>query len=71
EPISLLELGLFAASGKLVVCYPKNFWRKGNVQVMARKYGFPLLETYEKFILVVKERLERQRKGNFRTVFSF
>ncbi|KAF2499461.1 hypothetical protein BU16DRAFT_272252 [Lophium mytilinum] len=57
SPISLLELGLFATSGKLIVCCPRAFWRKGNVQVMAKAYGFPLLDTYEEFLPMVKERL--------------
>ena len=38
-PITLLELGLFAQSGKLVVCCPEGFWRRGNVQVVCRRYG--------------------------------
>ena len=28
SPISLLELGLFASSGKMIVCCPDGFWRK-------------------------------------------
>ena len=28
SPITLLELGLFARSGKLVVCCPTGFWRR-------------------------------------------
>ena len=39
SPISLLELGLFARSGKLLVCCPEGFWRQGNVQVVCRRYG--------------------------------
>ena len=39
SPISLLELGLFARSGKLVVCCPEGYWRRGNVQVVCRRYG--------------------------------
>ncbi len=35
SPISLLELGLFAASRRLVVCCEDGFWRKGNVEVRA------------------------------------
>lgn len=37
SPISLLELGLFASSGKLVVCCPEGFWRKGNVDIVCQK----------------------------------
>jgi hypothetical protein len=39
SPISLLELGLFARSGKLVVCAPEGFARKGNVDVVCRRYA--------------------------------
>ncbi len=42
-PITLLELGLFARSGKLVVCCPPGYWRKGNVDVVCARYGVPQL----------------------------
>jgi hypothetical protein len=29
-PITLLELGLFAGSGRLVVCCPEGFWRRAT-----------------------------------------
>lgn len=38
SPISLLELGLHAASGKLHVVCPEGFWRKGNVDIVCYKY---------------------------------
>lgn len=40
SPITLLELGLYAASspGKLVVCCPEGFWRKGNVDLVCEHY---------------------------------
>lgn len=44
SPVSLLELGLFAASGKLVVCCPDDYWRRGNVEIVCRKYGIPFFE---------------------------
>lgn len=34
SPISLLELGLHARNGKLVVCCPEGFWKKGNVDIV-------------------------------------
>jgi hypothetical protein len=40
-PITLLELGLFARSGRLVVCCPEGYWRKGNVDVVCATYGAP------------------------------
>lgn len=38
-PITLLELGLFAYTGKLVVCCPTNYWCKGNVDVVCSRYS--------------------------------
>ena len=38
-PISLLELGLFIKSGKMMVACPKEFHRKGNVDITCRRYN--------------------------------
>jgi hypothetical protein len=38
-PITLLELGLHARSGRLVVCCPDAFWRRGNVDVVCARFG--------------------------------
>jgi len=45
-PITLLELGLFAATGKLLVCCPAGYWRKGNVDIVCARYGIPQLPTF-------------------------
>lgn len=45
SPISLLELGLYASSGKLVVCCPEGFWRKGNVDIVCQKYYIKQVST--------------------------
>jgi nucleoside 2-deoxyribosyltransferase len=47
SPISLMELGLFADSKKLVVCCPEGFWRKGNVDIVCRRHAVPTVETIE------------------------
>lgn len=39
SPISLLELGLYSSTGKLVVCCPDGFWRKGNVDIVCKRLG--------------------------------
>jgi hypothetical protein len=41
SPISLLEFGKFADSGKMLVCCPTGFWRKGNVDIVCERYGIP------------------------------
>ena len=50
SPISLLELGLYASSNKMIVCCPDGFWRKGNVEIVCDRFGIPLLEDLDKLI---------------------
>lgn len=52
SPISLLELGLHAASKKLLVVCPDGFWRKGNVEVVCSLYDIPLFNSIEDFMKV-------------------
>jgi hypothetical protein len=47
SPISLLELGLHAASEKLFVVCPDGFWRKGNVEVVCSIYDIPLFNSLD------------------------
>jgi hypothetical protein len=39
SPISLLELGIFSSTTKLIVCCPDSFWRKGNVEIVCERYS--------------------------------
>ncbi|MBN1891065.1 MAG: nucleoside 2-deoxyribosyltransferase domain-containing protein [Thermoflexales bacterium] len=50
SPISLLELGLFGRSGKLVVCCPDGFWRKGNVDIVCQRYSIKQVNSLDKLI---------------------
>lgn len=56
-PIALLELGLFAADGDLVVCCPDGFYRKGNVDIVCDAYDIPVYTNLDKAIDVVKEKI--------------
>jgi hypothetical protein len=58
-PITLLELGLFARSGKLLVCCPPGYWRRGNVEVVCARYGIPLVEDLARLVRLVRERIQR------------
>ena len=51
SPISLLELGLFAHTKRLIVICPDGFWRKGNVDIVSQRYGIKTAKTIEKAIL--------------------
>ena len=44
SPITLLELGLFANSGKLIVHCPEGFWRKGNVDIVCNRFRISQVE---------------------------
>jgi len=57
SPISLLELGLFAASKKMIVCCPDGFWRKGNVDVVCKRYKVKQVDSLEELITITKELL--------------
>ncbi|MBX7219303.1 MAG: nucleoside 2-deoxyribosyltransferase domain-containing protein [Blastocatellia bacterium] len=57
-PITLLELGLAARTGKVVVCCPAGYWRKGNVDVVCRRYGLRQVETLAELIVVVREMIQ-------------
>lgn len=57
SPISLLELGLFADSGKMIVCCPEGFWRKGNVDIVCKRHGIIVHEYLDTAIADLKTRL--------------
>src|SRR5262249_13162647 len=64
SPITLLELGLFARSGKLVVCCPVGFWRRGNIEVVCARYGIPLVDSLKALIDLVRRRLADDKDEN-------
>lgn len=59
SPISLLELGLYAESGKMIVCCPDTFWRKGNVDIVCTRSKIPVYETIEAAIGALKTKLRQ------------
>lgn len=58
SPISLLELGLFAATGRLHVVCPKGFQRRGNVEIVCERYGISFYESFEGFEKVIFPKFE-------------
>jgi hypothetical protein len=50
SPISLLELGLFADTTKLIVCCPDSFWRKGNVEIVCEKFNIDEFNSLDRAI---------------------
>jgi hypothetical protein len=54
SPITLLELGLFAAmrshQQKIILYCPDGYWRKGNVDIVCRRYGVNQVGSYDDFL---------------------
>lgn len=59
SPISLLELGLHGRSGKVVLLCPEGFWRKGNVDITAERYGVKRVADFDELVAEVRARLRR------------
>ncbi len=58
SPISLLELGMYAKSGKLMVICPEGFWRKGNVDIVCNRYNIKTFETFEEIVSEIENLVE-------------
>ena len=56
SPITLLELGLWAnkEGGKLIVCCPFGFWRKGNVDIVCARYRVTQVNALSDIIRILK-----------------
>lgn len=66
SPISLLEMGLHARGGKLIMLAPDGFWRKGNVDITAQAYGVRQVQSLPELTAAVREALnEAAAKGRF------
>ena len=54
SPISLLEMGLYAKSGKLVVFCTPNFYRQDNVRLTCEKYNIELVQDINPLVIANK-----------------
>jgi len=59
-PISLLELGLFANSQKIIISCAPDFWRHGNVEIVCSRYNIPLYSSVSELERILKTRFEKQ-----------
>lgn len=51
SPISLVELGLYVASNKLIVICPKEFYKSKYVYTLCEKYNTPIFDTINKALV--------------------
>lgn len=58
SPISLLELGLHAKyNNRVIVVCPEGFWRKGNVDIICKRYDNLQFNTLEEAVNYIKSKL--------------
>lgn len=62
SPISLMELGLFASSGKLMVTCGLDFYRRGNIEVVCDRYDIPLYDTLDELITNLLKKIHTKTK---------
>jgi len=63
SPISLLELGLFAKpfNGRLIVCCPEGFHRKGNVDIVCQRCNIKQVEQLDDVVSLLRQKEEKFR----------
>lgn len=54
SPVTLLELGLYANSKKLMVCCPDDYYRSGNVHIVCKNYNVPLFKKLDQLLESIK-----------------
>jgi hypothetical protein len=54
-PVTLLELGLTARTGKARVCCPNGYWCKGNVDVVCSRYQIPVVDSIDQLEQLIRD----------------
>lgn len=57
-PVTLLEMGLSARSGKVLTVCPPGYWRRGNVEIICKRFEIPLYLDLESALLAIRARLK-------------
>ena len=57
SPITLLELGFMARSGKLAVSCGTGFWRRGEVEVLCARCAIPIAENLDALIAEIRRQI--------------
>ncbi|OWY49396.1 hypothetical protein AALT_g11064 [Alternaria alternata] len=69
SPVSLLELGVWSGSDKVVVCCGDAYWKSGNVHLTCDRYGVPRVRDLPELVTFVEDMLKEKgmkldNKGN-------
>ena len=60
SPITLLEFGMFSQTGRLLVCCPVGYWRRGNVEIVCERDKVPMFWEMEEFIPAIRREMEER-----------
>jgi hypothetical protein len=53
--ITLFEYGKYIESGKIKLCCPKGFFRKGNIDIYAKRFNVEVFDTLDDLIKNLKQ----------------
>ncbi|KAF2740375.1 hypothetical protein EJ04DRAFT_507912 [Polyplosphaeria fusca] len=60
SPVSMLELGLWAKNGNVVVCCNEEFfWKGGNIRIVCDRLGIPYVTDFSQLIATTKKMLKK------------
>ena len=62
--ISMCELGQYSKSGKLIVVADKDYFKRGNIEVLSRRDGFILLDNLEAGVDLALETIVNKYKSD-------
>ena len=57
SPITLMELGAYGHHKNIIVCCPKGFWRRGNVQIFTTRKSIPFYNNLDEAIGALRTKL--------------
>ncbi|ORY16320.1 hypothetical protein BCR34DRAFT_557634 [Clohesyomyces aquaticus] len=60
SPVTMLELGLWAHSGKVVVCCDKGFWKAGNIWLVCEREGIPIVGSFRELVPEITKMLKQK-----------
>ncbi|KAF5008539.1 hypothetical protein FDECE_5195 [Fusarium decemcellulare] len=57
-PVSLLEFGIWARiPGKTIVVCPEGYWKRGNVQIVCKKFGVEMVDNVDGLTEAIAKRV--------------
>jgi len=57
SPVSMLELGICLETQDVIIVCPDGFWRKGNIEITAKRYGISIFESLEAGLAMVRTKV--------------